>query len=127
MLVRDFMTATPHTIGRDQTLAAARDKMRALGVRHLPVLDAGRLAGVVSQRDIYFIETLADPGPGNVSVEEAMSIDVYTVTPDTTVLEVAAEMANRKYGCAVVVEGSHVAGIFTTVDALRALIAATAS
>jgi acetoin utilization protein AcuB len=127
MLVRDFMTVAPHTIGRKQTLAVAQERMRAGGMRHLPVLEGGRLEGVLSQRDAYFIETLAGVTPEDVPVEEAMSIDVYTVTPETPLLEVATAMADHKYGCAVVMEGHHVVGIFTTIDALRALVASCAS
>jgi acetoin utilization protein AcuB len=43
------------------------------------------------------------------------------VRPDTPVDEVAREMADRRYGCAVVIEGGKVVGVFTTTDALRAL------
>lgn len=127
LLARDFMTAVPHTIGRKQTLAVAQEKMRVGGVRHLPVLEGGRLEGILSQRDAYFIETLSGVTPENVLVEEAMSIEVYTVTPETPLLEMATAMADHKYGCAVVMEGNHVVGIFTTVDALRALVASCAS
>ena len=122
LLVRDFMTAAPYTIGRSQTLAEAHEKMRNSGLRHLPVLDGGRLAGILSQRDAYFVETIAGADPEKVAVEEAMSTDVYTAEPDTPLLEVAGAMADHKYGCAVVTHGTHVLGIFTTVDALRALI-----
>jgi acetoin utilization protein AcuB len=52
---------------------------------------------------------------------------VYTVQPETPLLDVAAAMADHKYGCAVVTEGHHVVGIFTTVDALRALVASCTS
>jgi acetoin utilization protein AcuB len=117
------MTAVPHTIGRKQSLSAAHEKMRAHGLRHLPVLDGGLLAGIVSERDAYFVETLAGVDPEKVAVEEAMSVDVYSVSPDATLLEVATAMADHKYGCAVVSQGTHVVGIFTTVDALRTLIA----
>ena len=125
--VREFMTALPHTIGRKQSLASAQEKMRLSGLRHLPVLDGGLLAGVLSQRDAYFVETIAGVDPEKVAVEEAMSVDVYSVAPDTPLLDVAAEMADHKYGCAVVTQGTHVVGIFTVVDALRALVAITAA
>jgi acetoin utilization protein AcuB len=121
--LRDFMTAAPHTIGRTQSLAMAQEKMRTLGVRHLPVLEGGRLAGVLSQRDAYFIETLGGVDPAKVAVEEAMSVDVYATSVDTPLSEVASTMAEHKYGCAVITQGQHVIGIFTTVDALRALAA----
>jgi len=121
--IRNFMTATPHTIGRKQSLASAQDKMRECNLRHLPVLEGGLLAGVLSQRDAYFVETLAGVDPEKVAVEEAMSVDVYSVSLDTSLLEVARGMADHKYGCTVVTEGTRVVGIFTTVDALRALVA----
>jgi acetoin utilization protein AcuB len=98
--------------------------MRSYGIRHLPVLDGGKLAGVLSQRDALLVETLRDVDPANTPVEDAMSTDVYVVGPDTPLHEVATAMIEHKYGCAVVVEGNRVVGIFTTIDALRALVQA---
>lgn len=117
-----FMTPNPHCIGRDQPLAVAHEKMRTLGFRHLPVLDGGKLVGIVSQRDLLFVETLRDVNPEEVTVDDAMSSDVYVVPPERAIGEVAARMVERKYGCAVVVDGGHVVGIFTTNDALRVLV-----
>ena len=57
------MTPQPVTIGRKQPLAIAHRMMRAHGVRHLPVLEHGELVGVVSQRDLYFLETIRDADP----------------------------------------------------------------
>jgi acetoin utilization protein AcuB len=119
--IRTFMTASPHTIGRSQPIARAHERMREHGVRHLPVLEAGKLVGILSQRDALFVETLRDVDPEQVPVEDAMSEEVYTVGPETPLAEVVAAMAERKYGCVVVGEGAHVAGIFTTTDALRIL------
>jgi acetoin utilization protein AcuB len=116
-----FMTPSPHSIGRDQTLSVAHERMRRLGVRHLPVLDGGRLVGIVSQRDLFFVETLRDVDPTKVLVEDAMSTGVYAVDADKALGEVAAKMVECKYGCAVVVCESRVVGIFTTSDALRVL------
>ena len=120
--IRDFMTPAPHSIGRDQPLSLAHERMRGWGVRHLPVLEGGKLVGILSQRDALLVETLRDVDPTKVSVEDAMTSDVYLASPDTPLLEVASTMADHKYGCAVVMNGAHLAGIFTTVDALRALI-----
>jgi acetoin utilization protein AcuB len=120
--IRRFMTASPHTIGQEQTLERAHEIMRAERIRHLPVLQAGKLVGLLSQRDLHLIETLSDVDPKDTTVAEAMSQDVYCVTPTTPLLEVAREMAEHKYGSAVVVEGSRVVGVFTTTDALHALI-----
>jgi acetoin utilization protein AcuB len=120
--VRDFMSPTPQSIGRDQPLSVAQEWMRESGIRHLPVLEGGKLVGLLSQRDALFVETLRDVDPTKVPVEDAMSSDVYVTSPDASLVDVAATMAEHKYGCAVVMDGAHLAGIFTTVDALNALV-----
>lgn len=120
--VRPYMTATPHSVRPDMPLSAADKLMHEHGFRHLPVLQGGRLIGLVSQRDIRLIETLKDVDPKTVTVEDAMSQDLYEITPDTPLEEVAASMAAHKYGSAVVMEAGKLVGIFTTVDALRALV-----
>jgi acetoin utilization protein AcuB len=119
--IREFMTPAPHSIGHDQPLSLAHERMRAYEIRHLPVLDGGKLVGVLSQRDALLVETLRDVDPTKVPVEDAMSTDVYKTTPQASLLDVATAMADHKYGCTVIMDGNKLAGIFTTVDALRAL------
>ncbi|MBI2377475.1 MAG: CBS domain-containing protein [Deltaproteobacteria bacterium] len=115
------MTPSPHLIGAHQTLARAHEVMRRYGIRHLPVLSAGKLAGVVSDRDLHLIESLSDVDPNKVLVEEAMSRDVFVVSADAPLDEVALAMAEKKYGCAVVIDRDEVIGVFTAIDALMAL------
>jgi acetoin utilization protein AcuB len=95
--------------------------MRERGIRHLPVLDAGRLVGVVSQRDLYLAESLEGVDPTTDTVREAMCGEPYAVPPGAPLEEVAATMAERRLGSAIVVDRGAVIGVFTTVDALRAL------
>lgn len=116
-----YMTPSPHTIGREQSLSEAHQLMRSHGIRHLPVLDGEQLVGVISQRDLHLFETLDDVDPEKVAVSEAMSEDTYAVEPETSVREVTAHMADHKHGSAVIVERGKVIGIFTAVDGLRAL------
>lgn len=118
--IRKFMTAAPHTIGADQTMARAHVVMREFRIRHLPVLSAERLVGVLSDGDLNLVETLRDVDPQTVLVEEAMTQDPYTVGPDTPVDAVVAEMARHKYGSVVVMDNHHVVGVFTTNDACQA-------
>ena len=66
-------------------------------------------------------EALAPTDEAEVKVEEAMSQETFSVRPESSVEEVALEMAEHKYGCAVVIDGEKVVGVFTTTDALRAL------
>jgi acetoin utilization protein AcuB len=119
--IERFMTRAPYTIGFHQTLAAAHRLMSDHGIRHLPVLESGKLVGMVSQRDLHLIETLRGVNPEEVEVNEAMTPTAYTVSPRSSLSKVASEMAEHKYGSAVVLEKDRVVGVFTTVDALRAL------
>ena len=116
-----YMTPSPQTIGRAQSLSEAHQLMRRHGIRHLPVLEGEQLVGVISQRDLHLFETLDDIDPDKIAVSEAMSEDTYAVSPESTVREVAAHMAAHKYGSAVIVDHGKVSGIFTAVDGLRAL------
>lgn len=119
--VRQHMTPQPHTIGKDQPLSRAEKMMREFRIHHLPVLDAGRLVGILSDRDIKLVETLKDVNPDTVLVEEAFTPDPYVVSPDASLKEVCATMAERYFGCALVEENHKLIGIFTWVDALRVL------
>lgn len=119
--VDKFMTTSPHTIGLDQPLSQAHAMMHKHNVRHLPVLSGGQLVGVLTDRDLHLVETLRDVDPDKVTVEDAMTPSPYSVTPHTPLDEVAAEMAEHKYGCAVVIDNTHVVGVLTTVDLARVL------
>ena len=102
-------------------MAAARHVMQEHHVRHLPVLDGGRVVGLVSERDLLLVETLLGVNPTDVPVEEAMAQEVFTVDPDAPVGEVVEQMITHKFGSAVVCRDDRVVGVFTTIDALRAL------
>ena len=119
--VADYMSRSPHTIGKDMSLATASKVMREHGVRHLPVLDGGQVIGILSNRDVYLLETLQDVEATRVTVEEAISDEPYSVAADAPLKDVVVHMAEHKYGAAVIMEGKKVKGIFTTIDALRAL------
>lgn len=119
--VQKFMSVAPVTIEPDRSLAEAHRLMRERGIRHLPVVEGGRLVGVISQRDVYLLETLEGIDTAAEAVGEAMSAEPYAVAPDAPLDEVAATMAERRIGSAVVVDRGAVIGLFTTVDALRAL------
>lgn len=119
--ISKYMTTTPVTIGDDQTIAAASRVMHEHRIRHLPVLHGGKLVGILTTRDVALIETLKDVDPKVVTVEEAMTQMPYTTSPDTPVDQVAAEMAEHKYGAAIVTQNDHVVGVFTSVDACAVL------
>lgn len=119
--VKKYMTPTPQTIGREAPLATAKEIMTGLAIRHLPVIQGDKVVGVLSDRDIQVLEFLAQDHADALRVDDAMTRDVYVVAPETPLQDVAAAMTAGKFGSAVVVEGGKVRGIFTTIDALRAL------
>lgn len=115
------MTTSPHSIGSDQTLAKTESFMREHGIRHLPVLDGGELVGLVTDRDIKFLKTFKDVNPQTAKVSDMSISEVFSVTPNSQLDEVCDLMAEKKYGCAVVMDNNKLVGIFTWVDALRAM------
>jgi acetoin utilization protein AcuB len=117
--IAKYMSAGPHTIGREQSLVAAKQLMHKSQVRHLPVLHGGKLVGVISERELDVIGAL--PGSTQLSVEDAMVPDVYVTSEDAELATVVSDMARLKVGSAIVVRGDDVVGVFTAVDGLRAL------
>lgn len=95
--------------------------MQKWKIRHLPVLDGSRVIGLLTLHDLHLTERLKDIDPRQVSVEDAMTLDLYTVGPDADLRSVAREMAGQKFGSALVMRDDEILGIFTAIDALRAL------
>lgn len=117
----EHMTPSPHTIGSDQSVAEALRRMREHHCRHLPVLEGGKLAGIISARDATIVELVEAEQAEKLKVSEVMSPEVYVVEPDADLAAVVATMANRKIGSAIIARRDRVLGIFTTTDALSLL------
>jgi acetoin utilization protein AcuB len=115
------MTPAPSTVPRNESLSVAHRLMREAGIRHLPVLDGTAVIGVLTERDVLLIESLPGVNPTDMRVEEAMVPEPYEVTPEAALAEVVATLLDRRIGSAIVVDEGRVVGVFTTVDALRAL------
>jgi acetoin utilization protein AcuB len=122
--VRDWMTKQPTTVGPDCSIADALARMRRAEVRHLLVVDAGRLVGIVSHRDWRRLEVREEAGGDRQSVTRIMTEDPVTIAPETGVTVAARELLERKIGCLPVRDGEEILGIFTTSDALEALLSA---
>jgi len=120
-VVQQYMSYAPHSIDVSKTVQAAHDLMALYNIRHLPVVREGRLAGIVSDRDIKMAVGLVKSSPNLVLVDDICQEHPYTVSPDTKLRDVADEMAARRYGSVLVVQDDVLVGIFTTVDACKAL------
>jgi acetoin utilization protein AcuB len=118
--IEKHMTPMPHTINPDMPIQVAAQMMRDHACRHLPVLEGGRLVGVLSDRDVKLAGAFA--GPGELTVADVMASDPYTVRPGASLDEVVLEMAEHRYGCALIrQDNGKVVGIFTATDGLRVL------
>lgn len=119
--VQKYMTYVPKSIGFDRPLSQAMEVMRELRIRHLPVLKGGELVGILTDRDIKLVTSFEKVDPETMRVDEACSFDPYMTKPSAPLSEVAAHMAEHKYGCALVVDNQKLVGILTEVDVCRAL------
>jgi len=122
--VRDWMTRKPITVAEDCSIRLALGQMQRDGVRHLLVLDGDRLSGILSNRDVRRL-ALGDPGPSLLSgpVRSIMTEDPVTVAPETAVTVAARLLLEHRIGALPVRDGDDIVGIFTTADALEALLA----
>ena len=119
--IQKYMTTSPHSVGVDQTLITAERLMKEFSIRHLPVLRAGVLVGILSDRDIKFVESFKGVDPKNILLSDVAIESVFTVSPESKLDDVCDAMAENKYGCAVVMQNNKLVGIFTWVDALNAM------
>ncbi|MDR3608579.1 MAG: CBS domain-containing protein [Oligoflexia bacterium] len=119
-MIEKYMTPMPHTVGPGISLKTAIQMMRDHHIRHLPVLNAGKLIGVITDRDIKLAS--AFQVNEDVLVDDVMTPEPYSTAPQTPIDQVVFEMAEHKYGCAVIQqENGKVVGIFTANDGLRVL------
>ncbi|MEJ7632918.1 MAG: CBS and ACT domain-containing protein [Rubrobacteraceae bacterium] len=125
--VRDSMTREVITLGPEASASEAWSLCREHRIRHIPVVQDGRLAGMVSDRD------LRDVSPSSrdnrdaatlqwVSVGDMMTRSPVTISPFDTIDHAAREMYARKIGCLPVVDEGELIGIVTSSDMMRALM-----
>lgn len=129
--VRTIMAKDAVTLECDDILDVADDIMALGRIRHLPVLDQGRVIGVLSQRDLFHSALVKVLGfehreqkdlMRTIRVREVMSKPVVTISPAAAVKEAARLMMEKKIGCLPVVEEGSFVGVVTETDILRYLV-----
>ena len=128
--VRDAMTREVVTLGPEASAGEALGVCREKGIRHIPIVEEGRLIGLVSDRDL---RDVSPPRGGRdqentlgwVRVRDIMSTDLVTIGPLDTIDHVAREIYERKIGCLPVVDGRELVGIITSQDMMRTMIELT--
>lgn len=123
-----LMTRNVTTLDRNDTMDIAADIMAAGRLRHLPIMDGGRVVGVVSERDLFRPGLAGALGYGSkarrmllraVAVKEVMSEPAVTLAPDASVRDAARLMLERRIGCLPVVDAGVLVGLVTETDLLR--------
>ena len=122
--VRNWMTREPITVPEDCPVGSALAQMQRREIRHLLVVDGDRLSGIVSNRDVSRL-ALDHPGSPLLSgpISSIMTEDPVTVAPETAVTVAARLLLELRIGALPVRDGDEIVGIFTTADALEALLA----
>jgi acetoin utilization protein AcuB len=127
LLVKDAMTHEVVVLPPQATAGEALALCRERRIRHVPVLEDGRLVGIVSDRDLRSATpALGDPARaealGRIVVSEVMASDVTTARPEDPIEDAANAMREKKVGCLPVVEGDALVGIISSSDVMEALV-----
>jgi len=116
--VGDFMSRELVTVGEGDDLALAEKTLRLGGIRHLPVVNEGKLAGLITYRDL--LRAYAARPAASTLAREAMTRDPTTVRPSTSLVHAARLMLAHKFGCLPVCEDDGtLVGIITEADFVR--------
>lgn len=125
------MTRNPTTISSTDSIRVAVNRMQEKKCRRLPVVDNGKLVGIVSDRDLrratnsplvlrerWYDDFMLD----HIPVRACMTENPMTVTPQTSLVEAAKIIRERKFGGLPVLDGDKLVGIITETDLLNYLI-----
>ncbi len=127
LIVNDLMTEIPNTVTPQTTIRQVIEIMKMQACRQLPVLQNGKLVGIVTDRDVRLVmnsplfmherwqdEEILD----NITAETCMTPDPMTVSPDTPAYQAATMLSIYKFGALPVVDNNVLVGIITVTDFL---------
>ena len=109
------MTGAAVTDSAADTLRSAAERMWREQTGSLLVMDGGRLAGIITERDLLRAVALG-ADLTTATVDEAMTTEVFTVSPDMPLRDAAREMAVRWIRHLPVVDGEQVLGVISMRD-----------
>jgi acetoin utilization protein AcuB len=130
-LVRDCMTCDPASVRPNDSLQRVVELLRRRDIRSVPVLEDGRLIGIVTDRDVRQV------APGypllhdekeirryteRLTVTAAMTADPMTIAPDAPLIDAAKVLETYRISALPVVDGTELVGMLTVTDLLRAFV-----
>lgn len=129
--VRDCMTADPTTVSPRDSLQKVIELLRRRDIRSVPVVEAGKLVGIVTDRDIRQVapayplfrdEDEIRRYTENLAVTAAMTADPMTISPEAPLVQAAKVLETYRISSLPVVDGEHLVGIISVMDLLRAFV-----
>jgi CBS domain-containing protein len=129
--ITSIMTRAPHTMEATRSVGAVLSQIRELGISHVPILENGKLAGIISVQDILENIYLQPKRMGNkdvaggridnlgIAAKGIMSAPVITIDPKMTLHEAEKMMHKHEISCLCVVDGERLVGIVTKLDFLE--------
>ena len=131
MYVLNSMTSNPYTVTPEATIAETMELMREKKIRRLPVLENGKLVGIITERKLLEVS----PSPATslsvfeinyllakTRVASLMTKDVITVMPGTLLEEAARIMRDKDIGALPVLDNGALVGIITETDIFDAFL-----
>ncbi|MFA6610677.1 MAG: CBS domain-containing protein [Candidatus Omnitrophota bacterium] len=131
IFLKTIMIKEPHVINIGEPFSRTWDMFKTYDIRHLPIVDDnGILKGIVTQRDLYRIESPRMTQDGELMyvkdsldahiLKQVMTRDVFTLSPDDTLGTALDAMIREKYGCIPIVDDrKHLVGIITRANVLE--------
>ena len=117
LVAEEIMIEDVHITSSKDVVAAAKLKMMRCNVGGLPVVDEGKLVGIITHRDVL----LAGGEALGLKVADLMSKDLQVAEKDTPIMEVTKIMADKGYQRIPVVENGNLIGLITQSSLIRAL------
>lgn len=132
MEVATWMTKSPVTIKPKDSLRHARERLAKYRINQLPVVAGEKLVGIVTDRDVrdaypsslrlFYGKDIDEFGDSH-TVEEVMTYNVVSITPQSSLREATQQLRRRRFGALPVVEDGKLVGIVTRSDLLDAMLA----
>jgi len=131
LYVREVMTPSPVTVGPEDSLQHALDLLDKYHVHELPVIEKGRLIGIVTDGDLKLMTPAYPLFPDqdeirqalrDLKVVTAMTVEPVVIGSEATLLEATKRLYERSIGALLVAEGDRLLGVLSVSDILRLVI-----
>jgi acetoin utilization protein AcuB len=118
--MKSFIRDGIHMVDPSTGVLEVFNMMKSKKVRHIPVIEKGEAVGIISDRDVQFINHAGDAF--QLKAADVMTTEPYSVDSMTSIPHVVNVMAQKKINSVLIHDVNHkIVGIFTSTDALQIL------